>query len=361
MQRRSSRDPEQLGPRLASWLTTKLGDEAVPQVSEISGTSTNGMSSDTLIFYAHWMEGSHRRNEHLVARIAPNDDDAPVFPSYDLAKQFKTISLVAELTDVPVPTMYWYEDDTDVFGMPFFVMSCAGGEPPPDVMPYNFGDNWLFNAESSDQRLVQDATVEVLATLHAIDDAQERFDFLELSDPGDTALQRHVAHTRAWYDFARADGGVSPLIERGFEWLEAHMPAGGSTVLSWGDARIGNVLYQNYRPSAVLDWEMAALGPRELDIGWLVHAHEVFEYLATSMGMPGMPHFMRSDDVCGTYESLTGYRPANLDFYRTYAAVQWAIVFLRTGYRGVHFGEREMPADPEELLHNRGLLEAMIG
>ena len=31
-------------------------------------------------------------------------------------------------------------------------------------------------------------------------------------------------------------------------------------------ARIGNVMYKDFEPVGVLDWEMAALGPREMDI-----------------------------------------------------------------------------------------------
>jgi len=356
----SSRDPEELGPRLEAWLRTKLPAGSEPSVTNLKGTSATGMSSDTVLFHAQWHEGSHRHSERLVARIAPDDADAPVFPNYDLAKQFKVISLVGELTDVPVPKMFWSEDDPAVFGMPFFVMACVEGEPPPDVMPYNFGDSWLYNADRGDQRRLQDATVHVLAKLHAIDHPEERFSFLAFRNAGGTALRRHVAHAKAWYDFALTDGLKSPLTEAAFNWLDAHWPDESATVLSWGDSRIGNVLYRDFEPTAVLDWEMAGLGPRELDIAWLIHAHEVFEFLATSMGMGGMPDFMREDDVCATYESLSGYRPVDLHFYKTYAAVQWAVVFLRTGYRGVHFGEHEMPADPEELLHNRGLLEQMI-
>jgi aminoglycoside phosphotransferase (APT) family kinase protein len=82
-------------------------------------------------------------------------------------------------------------------------------------------------------------------------------------------LRQHVDAQRAYYRWALADDGVRiPLIERTFEWLEQHWPAEpGPNVLSWGDARIGNVMYQDFEPVAVFDWEMAALGPRELDLG----------------------------------------------------------------------------------------------
>ena len=102
-------------------------------------------------------------------------------------------------------------------------MERVDGEVPPDVMPYSFGDNWLFDASRDDQRRLQDSTVDVLAELHAIDGSDERFAFLAFDDPGDTPLRRHVEHTRAWYEFAH-EGSRSSLIEEGFAWLDAHWP-----------------------------------------------------------------------------------------------------------------------------------------
>jgi aminoglycoside phosphotransferase (APT) family kinase protein len=150
-------------------------------------------------------------------------------------------------------------------------------------------------------------------------------------------------------------------VERGFGWLDAHWPARQSEpVLSWGDARIGNVIYREFSPAALLDWEMAGLGPRELDVAWLVCAHMVFQELTTALGLDGMPDFLRLDDVCEQYAKLTGYEPSDLDFYIRYAAVQWGIVFLRTGTRQAHFGERTMPDDPEELIYNRAQLDRLF-
>ncbi len=105
---------------------------------------------------------------------------------------------------------------------------------------------------------------------------------------------------------------------------------------------------------------MAGLGPRELDVIWLLHGHRVFEDIAAEYGLPGMPHFLRQDDVATLYEKLTGYALRNIEFYMTYAATQWAIVFLRTGYRAVHFGEQAMPDDVDELIHNAGSLRRML-
>jgi aminoglycoside phosphotransferase (APT) family kinase protein len=360
--RRSSRDPAAVRVTLERWLSFVLGAGATPQVSNVHGTDANGMSSDTVLFDASWRDSDGRtHDEPLVARVAPDADDVPVFPSYDMQGQYDVMRLAGELSGAPVPDTLWCETEAHWLGAPFFVMRRVDGEIPPDVLPYPFGNNWLYDADPADQRTLQDSTVEAIAALHAIDDATQRFAFLERPDAGDSALRRHVSHTRAWYEMVANDGGRSPLVERGFEWLDDHWPSYESEpVLSWGDSRIGNVIYRDFRPVALLDWEMAGLGPRELDIAWLVFAHEVFQELTTSLGLDGMPDFLRADDVCAHYESLTGHAPRDLDFYRRYSALQWGIVFLRTGQRQMHFGEREAPAEPEELIYNRAQLDRLF-
>jgi aminoglycoside phosphotransferase (APT) family kinase protein len=359
--RRSSRDHDALRAGLERWLADRLPPTARPRVEHLAGTSSNGMSSETLLFEATWHEGPGPRRERLVARLAPDPADVPVFASYDLGRQFEVIRLVAELTAVPVPPVWWCEPDPAALGAPFFVMGRIDGRVPPDVMPYSFGDNWLHDADPADQRLLQDATVDVLAELHAVDRPEERFGFLVPEAAGATPLRRRVAHTRAWYEFAAADGFRSPLVERAFAWLDDHWPADeGPTVLSWGDSRIGNVLYAGFTPAAVLDWEMAGLGPPELDLAWLVYAHRIFDDFATLLELPGMPHFLRADDVAARYESRTGHTLRDLPFYGTYAAVQYAIVFLRTGARSIHFGEAELPATVDELVMNGEQLERML-
>jgi aminoglycoside phosphotransferase (APT) family kinase protein len=358
---RSSRDPEQTRLRLERWLADTLGPQSAPAVSDLAGTEANGMSSDTMLFRATWSGEDGHHDERLVARVAPDAADVPVFPTYDLQGQFEVIRAVAELTEVPVPRAWWCENSPVAMGAPFFVMSRVDGKVPPDVMPYTFGDNWLFDAGPEQQRQLQMTTVAAIAALHAIAEPVSRFSFLEKDASGDTHLRRHVANTHAWYEMAKGAGTPSPLIEDGFEWLEANWPAHESpTVLSWGDSRIGNVLYQDFAPVALLDWEMAGLGPAELDIGWIVYAHYIFQSLAAMLDLPGMPGFMTPADVVAQYESLTGYAVRDLRFFMVYAALQWSIVFLRTGVRTAHFEGGTLPESPEDLILNRPHLESLL-
>jgi aminoglycoside phosphotransferase (APT) family kinase protein len=270
------------------------------------------------------------------------------------------MSLVASHSAVPVPGTLWLELDDTAIGSPFFVMARVDGIVPPDIMPYPFG-SWLSEAAPADQERLQNSSVRVLGALHDMDVTAADLAFLELDRPGASSLRRHVADTAAYYEWVAAHGARSPLIERTFAWLEDHWPADeGDTVLSWGDSRIGNMMYADFTPVAVLDWEMAAVGPREMDLAWMIFLHRFLDDLAVALELPGMPRFMRVDDVVSTYEAATGYTPKNMDFYLLYAALRHAIVMSRVAHRSILFGELEMPDDPDDLIMHRAALEAML-
>ncbi|CAJ1507255.1 phosphotransferase family protein [[Mycobacterium] holstebronense] len=361
---RSSRDVTTLPTVMSRWLATQLPGAATPEITVESGVDTNGMSSETIMLTGRWTADGAPIEQRWVMRVGPAAEDVPVFQSYRLDHQFEVMRLVGELTDVPVPKVRWLEPTGDVLERPFFLMDRIDGEVPPDVMPYTFGDNWFADATAEQQRTLQDSTVEVLAKLHAIPNAEQTFAFLDEGKHGATALRRHFEGVRQWYEFAVPDMGRSQLLDRALAWLEENWPddvAAGETVLCWGDSRVGNVLYRDFQPVAVLDWEMVALGPRELDVSWVIFAHLVFEELSGLAGFPGLPQVLREDDVRATYQKLTGVELGDLHWFYVYAGVMWAIVFMRTGARRVHFGEMEKPENPESLFYHAGLLKKLIG
>ncbi|AQZ64932.1 Phosphotransferase [[Actinomadura] parvosata subsp. kistnae] len=347
--RTSTRDLEELRKRATVWLRSRVGADAT--VSEMSRPSENGLSSETLFFTATW-DGQGTR---CVARLAPAVEAVPVFPSYDLRAQFHIMRLAREKAGIPAPRALWFEPDPEPLGTPFFVMERAEGEVPPDVMPYTFG-GWLHDASPEDQRRLQDESVRLLAALH-----QTAFTPEELAPFGAAGLRAHVEAQRAYYAWAHGECRV-PLLERAFGWLEEHWPDDpGPDVLTWGDARIGNVMYQDFTPVAVLDWEMAAVGPRELDLSWMIFLHRFFQDITVGAGLPGMPGFMRREDVCRTYRELTGYEPRDLAFYEMYAALRHGVIMARIWHRRIHFGELTMPDDPDDLVLHRATIEELLG
>jgi aminoglycoside phosphotransferase (APT) family kinase protein len=357
--RRSSREKGDMRAVLERWLESKLPQGAEPEITSISGTETNGMSSESVLFDLRWRDAGVVRDEQLVARVAPVGADVPVFRAYDLDKQFDAMRVVAEVSAVPVPRVRWYEADQSLLGGTFFVMDRVEGIVPTDNPPYVFG-GWLIEAGAQDQRRLQDASVAILAGLHAIDHPEERFPFLRYDNAGPTPLRRHIAERTAWYEFAAADVGRSPLLERCWAYLDEHLPHESAAVLSWGDSRIGNMLFRDFVPVAVLDWEMAGLAPREVDLAWMSYMHRTFQKMAEEYGFPGMPAFMDLEEVAATYESFSGYTPQDLKFYELYAATQYGIVGMRTGLRSVHFGEATLPEDIDDMLINRADLESLL-
>ena len=360
----SSRDVTSLPSLMSQWLSTVMPGGIAPEVTVESGVESNGMSSETIILTGRWEQDGRPVEQKWVARVAPTAEDVPVFPTYRLDHQFEVIRQVGELTDVPVPRVRWIDDEGTVLGTPFFLMDHVSGIVPPDVMPYTFGGNWFSDAPAEKRRELQDSTVEVLAKLHSIPDAEQTFDFLsEVDPPGDTALRRHFGWLKDWYAFAVPDIGRSPLVERALAWLEDNFPtdvAASPSVLAWGDSRIGNVLYEDFRPVAVLDWEMATVGPRELDVSWIIFAHMVFQELAGLAGLPGLPDVLREEDVRATYTVLTGAQLGDLRWFYVYSGVIWCCVFMRTGARRVRFGEIEKPDDVESMFYHASLLKRLI-
>ncbi|MEV6196802.1 phosphotransferase family protein [Streptomyces sp. NPDC051920] len=351
--RTTTRDPEELARRLTAWLDTRLpGARAV----DVSVPESNGLSSETLLFDIEHPEPPLRA---CALRLAADPGAYTVFPVYDMVRQYRTMRLVRERSDLPVPRVRWLEEDPGPLGAPFFVMERVTGRVPPDVMPYTYEGNWLHAATDSEREHLEAASIALLARLHDQVPLKEA-DFLAL--PGDgSPLRRHVAAQHAYYAWVTGGLSRSPLIESAFGRLEELWPRDeGEAVLNWGDARIGNVVYDGFDPVAVLDWEMAAPAPREVDLGWTVYLHRFFQDLTTGFGQAGLPGFLRRDRVEARYARLTGHTPRDMEFYTLYAALRHAIVMLRIAYRQVHFGEVSVPPDPDTLILHHDSLRAMV-
>ncbi|AUH69669.1 MULTISPECIES: phosphotransferase family protein [Gordonia] len=346
----SRRDPDWLRERLGHWLRRQEGPDA--RVTAVTVPESNGMSSETLLAEASW--GGQERS--LVIRVAPQAESDPVFPSYDLDGQYRLIDHVRTHSDIPLPRLWWSETGSAALGAPFFVMDRVDGQVPPDVMPYNFG-SWVTEATPEQRSSMMCATVRVLAEIHRVPVPDV---FIAQPAAGESPLAAHIRRLRDFYRWASAGRAGSPLIERAFAWVEQNRPEPAENVLTWGDARIGNIMYRDFEPVAVLDWEMAALGPRELDIGWMIFLHRFFQDLAEMAGIEGLPDFLRREDVAAEYRRQTGHAPADLDFYTTYAALIHAVVMFRIQCRAIHFGQAAEPADPDELIMHRATLEAML-
>ena len=345
------RDLSEVGDALQQWAIAQVAPDA--KVSEASSPG-NGMSSETVLFEM----SVHGKPERYAGRLAPMPDVFPVFPEYDIELQAKAMNLVRARTDVPAPEVRWVELDPKWLGTQFLVMKRIDGGAPPDIPPYVFM-GWVLDATPEQRAAMQTRTLEVLKKLHEITPANADLSFLLRPEHGETPLAQQLGYQRYYYEWAR-EGVSYPLIDRTFAWLDANLPDEGEPVLNWGDARVGNTLYRDFTPVAVLDWEMATVGPREVDLAWMIFLHEFFDDMADRFGMPRMNDFLQRSATIAEYERLTGHTVRNLEWFEVFAALRFAIVSIRTTARGVAYGVQETPADLDDVVMFRGLLENML-
>ena len=356
----SQRDPAALAAAVSGWLAARLGLAEPPRISGVRTPESGGLSSTSLLFEADWTADGAPQRGAFVARMAPEASAVPVFPRYDLPGQFDLIERVSARCAVPVPRLRWNEPDNGPLGTAFFVMDQVAGRVPLDNPPYVFG-GWLLDAQPHERDRLERDSVRVLADLHAIGEPADAFPAL-VPPGGLSALRWHVDQQYAYYKWALLDDGYQiPIIERSLSWLEEHWPADpGPDVLCWGDARIGNIIYDGFAPVAVLDWEMAALGPRELDVSWFIFLHRFFQDIAEVFELPGLPDFLRRSQVERLYAAYSGRELRHMDFYLVYAALRHAIVMARIRRRMIYFGEEQVPDDPDDYVMHRASLDRLL-
>jgi aminoglycoside phosphotransferase (APT) family kinase protein len=300
------------------WLRERLG--AAVEITEWQVPEGIGHSNETVLVGAR--VGSEAPLS-LVVRVQAAEP--AVFPTYDLGLQCECMRQVAAHSSVPVPTVRWLETDSSVLGRPFYVMDRIEGSVPADRVPHTaFG--WLHDATPEQQELLYRSSLEVMARLHQIDWRAAGMTRLDRSEYGAVGLGQQVAWWRSYVAWV-CDGREQPTIDAATAWLGENLPQPThATVLNWGDARISNIMYRDYRPVAVLDWEMATLGPAEVDLAWFLFFQAFF---SRGMGVADLPGFLPREQAIACYEQLLGRKLDDLRFYDVFAAWRFSALMLR--------------------------------
>lgn len=317
-------DPEVAGSLLAPWMSRHLPGSPLVTVTDATSPSGSGLSSETVLFTAAWEEGGRERSERLVARIAPAGEVLHL--RYDLPSEFAVMQALGAHTDVPVPSVRWLETDASVLGSDFFVMAQADGAVPPDDPPFPTG-SWVTELPETDQARLYDNGLRTLAAIHQVDWSKLGLTFLADPDRGMNGLHQQIDYFERFFHNG-SDGTPNPTLEAAFEWVKANLPAEtGPAVISWGDARIGNMVFGgDLQVTAVLDWELAGVGQPELDLGyWLF----MDRHHSEGVGAPRVPGFPSRDAAVARYEELTGHVVEDLHYYEVFAGVRTAVQMVR--------------------------------
>ena len=323
---------------LLRWLRGKLPDATGLEISELVAPQSSGFSNETLLFDLGYDEAGRHRKESLVVRIQPTG--FAVFPEYDMRLQYDCMRLLAP-TGVPVPRMYWLEqDDASVVGAPFYVMGRIDGRVPGDRPPYPV-DGWVKALAPADQARIWWGGIESMAAIHNLDWRALGFGFVDKPELGRTGLDQQMAFYERYLRWA-ARGKPQPIAEAAWEWLKQNKPVDEPDSLVWGDARIGNIIFapDGTKPVAVLDWEMVTHGNGEEDLAWAIFLDR---HHTEGIGVPKLPGFPSYDETIARYEELTGRKVRWQKFYTVFAGFRFAVIMSRIAQQMVHYGV--MPSD----------------
>lgn len=316
---------------LTDWLHGKLPDARDMTVSDLRTPQSSGFSNDTLLFEITYRQDGDLHREPLVCRIQPTG--FRVFPEYDMSLQFRAMQLLAQ-TDVPVPRVYWLDQgNPEILGADFYVMGQIEGRVPTDNPPYH-ADGWMTEITPKEREQIWLGGFECMARIHKLDYEATGFGFLDRPELGDTPLDQQLNYYRQYLEWA-ARGLEQPTVEAALEWIEKNKPDDPRKRLSWGDARIGNIIFDGTRPAAVLDWEMVTLGSPEQDVAWQIFLDR---HHSEGIGTPRLEGFPSYEDTLAHYTRLSGFEVENLRFYQAFGGFRFGVIMIRLAQQMAEYG-----------------------
>jgi aminoglycoside phosphotransferase (APT) family kinase protein/putative sterol carrier protein len=329
---------------LLPWLRERMPRSGNLAISDMQKPGM-GLSNETYLLDLTWEEGGARRSQAMVLRCAPQDHK--VFPDYHLSHQFLIMKALRN-TDVPVPEMYWLEEDGSIIGAPFYLMERLYGLVPQDYPSYH-GTGMYFEATPEQRARIWWGSLETLARINMVDWRSLGLDFLGAPGGGSDPIDRQLAYWDRYFDWIRDDPAeLHPVLERAMQWLDENKYEPERVCLCWGDARIGNTLYrpEDLSVMAAFDWEMAFLGDPEADLAWFIF---IDRYLAEEYGLQRLEGSPEWDEAVARYEAFTGWKVRNYAYNQVFAAARFGMILVSVLKKMRRQG---IPIEDDMLLNN---------
>jgi aminoglycoside phosphotransferase (APT) family kinase protein len=310
---------------LGGWLSERLTGQGCRDVrlGELSQPDA-GYSGRTLFAAATWIaRDGGRRSEELVVRVQPPEQQLFVAP--DALRQARTMAGLAGRPGVPVPAIWFTEEDPEVLGAPFYVMGRVRGRVPGDVPSWH-ARGWTTELAPARRGRLYDNGLAALVALHRVDWRPE-LGFLAPDGTG-SALDRYLAQLERWYDWCGPSRRFGPeTLDAGLARVIEHRPYDPGEVVVWGDARVGNICFaEDQTVAALFDWETATIGPAGIDLGWWL----MFErYLCEAQGLRRLDGVPGRDATIARYRELGGAEIPDIDYYELLAAVVMTLISSR--------------------------------
>jgi aminoglycoside phosphotransferase (APT) family kinase protein len=286
-------------------------------------------------FSLAWNEpGVGRTTSRLVVRMEPTES----MNSTSRLREFQVLKAFA--TTLPVPRVYWVDDEGTWFPEAALIYAFAEGVTKPRL-----GKNLQISGTGTNfgpqlRKRLAPQFIKYLAAIHTFDIAGSELSAFDIPAIGSTesALWQLNRARRVWEE----DRGENlPFVEVAANWLERNLPVLDRVSVIHGDYRSGNFLFRepDGEITAVLDWERGYLGDRHRDLAWAT-AYP-FGHLAEDGKTFLASGLMPLEEFFESYERLSGLTidPKRMQFFKIFNCYQLMLSTLGTGYRVVRQGK----------------------
>lgn len=308
---------------LPGWLAAQHPDAADIRLEHVRNPA-QGYSNETFFADLHWARDGRSETVPLVVRL--ENRSAGTFPDYDLSLQYRCMEAL-QGTPVPVPHLLGFEADAEPLGAPFYLMEKVAGQVPNENPLYHV-EGWMHELPESGRAQLWFQGLEVVAHLGRVDWRSRGLDFLARpalgADPTDQALEYFRRHM-VW---AEELGRPYPHLHRGWQWLDSHRPKENEAALCWGDAKLGNCIYDQGKLVAALDWEGAHLGNPVFDLAWWI---TIDRCLSEGYGIPRLAGLPSRAESIACWEAASGRKAEHLEYFEFFSAFKLASIMARIG------------------------------
>ncbi len=331
--------------RLTSWISRKLPGATRVEISDFQAPSGMGWSVEIIFFELSYYLGEQLHRQQCVLRR--EGQDSPLILGTDLARQAAVMQYVAEHSKLPVPEVLGMEASAKVLGAPFMVMARISGRAVQQNPNYNV-TGWVSELPEGRRAEPWLNGVTALAQLHKID-ADDPLTFLRQSERGATGLPQYLAWVKEWFDWA-AQGRKIDVAEAALSYLLDFMPASTKNAVLWGDPTPANCLFdENLKLVGLLDWELAGIGPGEIDLAWWLFMDQL---MSEGLGFPRLLGLPTREKLIECYEKEAGRAVENIEYYEILSGLKMALVTLRSVDRSIESGGLNLKWDNNAIRCN---------
>ena len=295
-------DIEQVTAQLTKLVRAKTGDAGARAHSLETLPGHAGFSYSFILERS--TEGATPAGKFVV-RIAP--PGVKISGPADIVRQARVMASLAD-TPVAVPPIIWYGDEPEFFDRPYFVGCFIEG--------FKLGESQLPLAHL--KRLAR-AGIATMAALHnvaweprreawgapfALSDELKRLDYLLDRDTLDPAVVARGPELR--------------------ERLRSSLPAGTRIGCVHGDFQWSNVLFDEQRVVALIDWEISLVGATLLDLGWICFFSDPQSWVGTDV----RGSLMNADEIVDAYAEAAGF-PVSIPevrWFRAFAGYRFGVI-----------------------------------